>query len=183
MQQPLGPGLPMHERRASSQSMQSDMGNQNMNRNFMPPNGRGRGYPTPPYGTGPMPSPGMGYRQMSNSRPGPQGMQAGQFQQMPPGSPFNRGRNSPAVAHAQPNMQQQYVPGNQQMGYPGHPQMNPQQYQVRELFSSFSCSRCEHQAGVWRHGGWAAAGREAAAFQQSSMTNPGLFRTLRINVP
>lgn len=128
MQQPLGPGMPMHERRASSQSMQSGMGDQNMGRNFMPPNGRGRGYPQPGYGQ-PMPSPGMGYRQMSNSRPGPQGPQ---FQQGPPGSPFaGRGRNSPAIAHAQPNMQQQYMPGQQQMGYQGYPQMGPQQHQVR----------------------------------------------------
>lgn len=134
MQQPLGTGIPMHERRASSQSMQSDMSNQNMGRNFMPPNGRGRGYPQPPYGA-PMPSPGMGYRTMSNSRPGPQGMQGNQFQQMPPGSPFNRGRNSPAVSHPQPSMQQQYVPGNQQMGYSGYPQMGPQQHQVRPSLS------------------------------------------------
>lgn len=134
---PLGPGIPSHERRTSSQSMHGN--------NFMPPTGRGRGFAQTPYGQA-MPSPGMGYRQMSNSRPGPQSMPPGQFQQMPPGSPFGRGRNSPAVAHAQPNMQQQqqqqqpYMPGNQQMGYQGYPPMGPQQHQVcRALFTLHYC--------------------------------------------
>lgn len=131
---PLGPGIPAHERRTSSQSMHGDM-----NRNFMAPNGRGRGgYPQQPYGGQPMPSPGMGYRQMSNSRSGPPNMPPGGFQQMPPGSPFGRGGSSPAVRNAQPNMpqqQQQYMPGNQQIGYQGYQQMGPQQHQVRQIFS------------------------------------------------
>lgn len=110
-QAPLGPGYPtMHERRTSSQSMHGDHANmQNMNRNnFAPtaPNGRGRGLTPQPYG---LSSPAQNYRPLPNQ---PRSGMAPQFQQQIPGSPYGRGRNSPAPSHAQ----MQY-PG-QNYGYP-----------------------------------------------------------------
>ncbi|KAK5169473.1 uncharacterized protein LTR77_005449 [Saxophila tyrrhenica] len=120
---PLGPGMPMHERRVSSQGMHGDP---NMNRNFQAPNGRGRGFQGP-YAAQ---SPGMQYRQMPGGPPRPGSGMPPQFQTgMPPGSPYNRGRNSPALPHQQPNMQpqhmsnpQMYGGGYQGMGGQGHPQ-------------------------------------------------------------
>ena len=141
----MGPGIPMHERRQSSQSMHSDP---NMNRNFAPPNGRGRGYPPQPYG---MPSPAQNYRQLpGQARPGPNMGQHFQGQgQMPPSSPFNnRGRNSPAIQHQQPSMPQQHMGGNPQMGYGGYPQqMGPQQYSVSSNFLSVNVCTAQSRAG------------------------------------
>lgn len=113
---PLGPGMSTaHERRPSSQSMHSDMSNQgmNINRNFVPNSGRGRGFP-PQQPFGQAPSPGPAFRQMTNQS-GPRNMP--QFP--PPNSPYGRGRGSPAVPHAQPQMP------HPQMGY-GYPNMGPQ---------------------------------------------------------
>lgn len=102
-------GQPTHERRASSQSAYSDVGGPRPN--FVPQAGRGRGgYPQAPYNN--MPSPAQNYRQMSNQPRAP-GM-AQQFSQGAQGSPYNRGRNSPAQPPAQPHMPQ--------MQYPGYPQ-------------------------------------------------------------
>jgi translation initiation factor 4G len=120
-QGPLGPGGPsMHERRQSSQSMQGDMSNPNMQNMRGPymqggPAGRGRGgFPGQPYGG--MPSPGMGYRQPSGGPPGPRQSMPPQFQPggPTPNSPYMRA-GSPAVNHARPNMQQ--------YGYPQHSQV------------------------------------------------------------
>lgn len=120
---PLGPGgIPMHERRTSSQSMHGGS-------NFVPQNGRGRGFPQQPYG---MPSPGpQNFRASTGAPPRGQNMPQ-QFQgSMPPGSPYMRGRNSPALPHQQPNMPQHMQP-NQQMGYgygmPSQGYPNPNMY-------------------------------------------------------
>lgn len=113
-------GQHSHERRASSQSAYSEAGGPRSN--FVPQAGRGRGaYPQAPYGQQ-MPSPAQNYRQMSNQPRAP-GM-AQQFSQGPQGSPYNRGRNSPAQPPAQPQMQ--YPPYPQHLGaappmYPGMP--------------------------------------------------------------
>jgi len=128
---PLGPGMPTaHERRPSSQSMHSDMSNQgmNINRNFVPNSGRGRGFP-PPQPFGQAPSPGPAFRQMTNQS-GPRNMP--QFP--PPNSPYGRGRGSPAVPHAQPQMP------HPQMGY-GYPNMGPQGVST---FFPLSSSCCAH---------------------------------------
>lgn len=121
-----------HERRPSSQSMQSELSNQgmnpNMNRNFQP-QGRGRG------GYGPnqqfMGSPGPNFRP-SPSQPGRQ--MPSNFQQGgAPGSPFNRpaARASPSPMPAQPNMSQ-----GPQMHYGGYNQHHPQHNQVNPPFLS-----------------------------------------------
>ncbi|WPH02167.1 Hypothetical protein R9X50_00502200 [Acrodontium crateriforme] len=123
---PLGPNTPMHERRTSSQSMQSDMSNPSMNRQF-PPNGRGRGgYPNQQFGMG---SPAQNFRPLpGQARPAntPQ-----QFHQQAPNSPYGRPRvpASPANMPSQPHMPQQHMGGNPQMQYGGYPQqpMHPQQ--------------------------------------------------------
>ncbi len=124
---PLGPGMPSHERRVSNQSMHGDP---NMNRNFAPPNGRGRSFQAP-YASQ---SPGMPYRQMPGGPPRPGSNMPPQFQSMPPGSPYNRGRNSPALPHQQPNMPPQHMGGNQQMGYGGgYPPMGGQGHPVSQI--------------------------------------------------
>lgn len=111
----------MHERRQSSQSMQNDMGNQNMSnmsRNFAPPAGRGRGFqPQPPYG--PIPSPGLNYRQMAGQPRPPSNVQ--HFQQGA-NPQYMQGRNSPALRNAQPHMPPQHNPQMQHYGQ----HMNPQ---------------------------------------------------------
>lgn len=117
----VGPGMPpMHERRQSSQSMQSDMSNsgmqQNMNRNFVPPAGRGR--PQPQFNG--MPSPGPNFR--PNPAQGRPNMPP-HFGQ-PPSSPY-AGRASPAFRPA--SMQQPQMPYG---GYQPHmsQQMSQQMY-------------------------------------------------------
>ncbi|SMQ49013.1 unnamed protein product [Zymoseptoria tritici ST99CH_3D7] len=124
--------LPMHERRASSQSMQSEVSNQgmnpNMNRQNFQPQGRGsgRGYQQ---GQQFMSSPGPSFRNMNN-QPGRPNMPPAFQQGQAPGSPFNRpaARGSPSPMPAQPNMQQGHMGPNHQMQYPGYPHhLNPQQ--------------------------------------------------------
>ncbi|KAK3679462.1 hypothetical protein LTR78_001023 [Recurvomyces mirabilis] len=128
-QPPLGPGMPsMHERRQSSHS---DMSNsnmqQNMNRNFMPPGGRGRGFPNQPYGG--MPSPGPNYRSMSGQQATRPNMPP-QFQPGPqPGSPFMRS-GSPAVNHPRPSMPS--------YGY-SHQQVNITHFPVSSPTSQSKC--------------------------------------------
>ncbi|KAK4547614.1 hypothetical protein LTR36_000571 [Oleoguttula mirabilis] len=132
-QMPLGPGMPsMHERRQSSQSMHSDIGQpnmQNMNRGFAPQGGRGRGYPQQQFGT--MPSPGPNYRPLQGQAP--RATMAPQFQPQP-NSPYAAGRSSPAVRPAQPYQHQQHA--QMPYGYPQH--MNQQQ--VYPPFPSASLS-------------------------------------------
>ena len=125
----LGHNMPMHERRASSHSMQSDMSSHSMNRNFLSSNGRGRGgfAPQPPQQSYGISSPATASRQMSNPRAASAHLSGGpQFSAMPPGSPFNRGRHSPAIHPATPNMAniapQQYLHGNAPM-YPNYSHM------------------------------------------------------------
>ena len=104
LQMQPGQQVPMHERRASSQSHGGDIGGNNMRLNFVPQGGRGRGYPQAPYGS----SPGPGYRQLSTPRAPNMAQQFSQGSQNPP---FPRGgRNSPALPPAQPHM-----------GYGGYP--------------------------------------------------------------
>jgi len=113
-----------HLRRESSQSGHSDASaGMGMRGGFVPPNGRGRGGYMPQYGAAH--SPAQGYRQLSNSR-GPPNMQP-QFQgQQQMGNSF-RGRNSPALMHAQPHMPQG-MQNSPQMHYGGYPQhLGPQQ--------------------------------------------------------
>jgi translation initiation factor 4G len=123
-------GQQSHERRASNHSYNSDMSGRP---NFVPQGGRGRGgYQQGPYNNNNnnMPSPGPGYRQMSNQGQRAPGM-AQQFSQGPQGSPYNRGRNSPAQPPAQPHMpQMQYQGYPQHLGaappmYPGMPNFDP----------------------------------------------------------
>lgn len=114
-----------HERRPSSQSMQSEPSNQgmNMNRNFQPQAGRGRGggYQNQQF----MGSPGPNFRNAPN-QPG-RNMPPNFQQGGPPGSPFNRpaARASPSPMPAQPHMAQGH-----QMHYGGYNQhLNPQHQQ------------------------------------------------------
>lgn len=124
-------GIPAHERRASSQSMQSEMSNQGVNMNrppFTPQgNGRGRGFTqNQPY----MGSPSNNYRPMPGQG---RGQMPYQNQQRPPNSPFmGHSRPSPGPMPATPNMpggpmnhpqMQQYPYPGPQQGYP--PQMYP----------------------------------------------------------
>lgn len=98
----------MHERRTSSQSMQSDMSNnnmQNMNRQFMPPTGRGRGFPNPQFGNM---SPSTAYRQPNQQGPRPN---MSQFQPNP-SSPYMR-TSSPAMNHQRPAMPPYSYPNQQ----------------------------------------------------------------------
>jgi hypothetical protein len=105
-----------------------------MNRNFGPPNGRGRGFPPAAYG---MPSPGPNYRLPPGAQPRPGPNMGPQFQQqMPPGSPYSRGRNSPALPHGQPSMPPQHMAPNPQMAYGGYPQMGGQGHPVSSSFGS-----------------------------------------------
>ncbi|QIW95143.1 hypothetical protein AMS68_000661 [Peltaster fructicola] len=89
----------MHERRPSSQSMQS--GDSNMGRNYPPQAGRGRGGYPQQYGQ--MGSPAQGFRQLSN--PGRPGMNnqfsSGNVPQNAQFRPPNR-QQSPAIGHVQP---------------------------------------------------------------------------------
>jgi translation initiation factor 4G len=116
-------GQPSHERRASNNSYNSDMGPRP---NFVPQAGRGRGgYQSGPYNNNNnnnMPSPAQNYRQMSNQGQRAPNM-AQQFSQGPQGSPYNRGRNSPAQLPAQPHM-----PQMQYQGYPQHLGAAPPMY-------------------------------------------------------
>lgn len=127
---PLTPNVgPAHLRRESSQSGHGDMGNVGMGRGFNP-SGRGRGNFMPGGNYGASHSPAQAYRQLPNQHQhqhqhrGP-GNMGPSYQGQMGGSPY-RGRNSPAMMHAQPYMS----PGMQspQMHYGGHPQhLNPQQ--------------------------------------------------------
>lgn len=124
----------MHERRPSSQSMQSV--DSNMGRNFPQQAGRGRGYPQQPYGQG---SPAMAFRQPSN--PGRPGMNP-QFSSgnLPPNAQYGRPppnrQQSPAIGHVQPQMgygggypnQQMYMPQGYD-AYSGYYQPYPYQGQ------------------------------------------------------
>ncbi|KAK5125672.1 hypothetical protein LTR85_011946 [Meristemomyces frigidus] len=145
-QMPLGPGVPsMHERRQSSQSMQSDMSQSNMpnmNRGFAPQGGRGRGFPQQQFGT--MPSPGPNYRPLQQNQ-GPRPNMAPQFQP-PPNSPYAAGRSSPAVRHAQPYQHNQHA--QMPYGYPQH--MNQQQVYSPFHSASLSDSRVA-SASALRH--------------------------------
>ncbi|KAG9684104.1 ARM repeat-containing protein, partial [Aureobasidium melanogenum] len=124
---PLTPSSqPAHMRRPSTQSQHSDAG---MRSNFVPGNGRGRGFT--PGGYNPH-SPAQSHRPLPYQQRGPPNMppQAGMNQYGAPmaNSPGGayRGRNgSPAMAHAQPFMPQGMH--NQPQMYPGQPHLNPQQ--------------------------------------------------------
>ncbi|KAH0297457.1 hypothetical protein KCU74_g19885, partial [Aureobasidium melanogenum] len=124
---PLTPSSqPAHMRRPSTQSQHSDAG---MRNNFVPGNGRGRGFT--PGGYNPH-SPAQSHRPLPYQGRGPPNMppQAGMNQYGAPmaNSPGGayRGRNgSPAMAHAQPFMPQGMH--NQPQMYPGQPHLNPQQ--------------------------------------------------------
>lgn len=122
-----GQQIPMHERRASSQSHGGDMNANNMRPGFVPQAGRGRGYPQPPYGT----SPGPGYRQMATPR-APN--MAPQFSQGSQNSPFPRGgRNSPVVQHQQPQPHMQGYGG-----YPPHLGPNQPMYNMPAGFDPYA---------------------------------------------
>ncbi|KAK3625338.1 hypothetical protein LTR22_023593 [Elasticomyces elasticus] len=138
-QAPLGPTMPMHERRTSSQSMQGDMNQTNMqgmNRQYnMAPAGRGRGFPQQQFAAG-MPSPGSNYRQLPGQQGQRPGMPTGQFsQQAPmPSSPYMR-TGSPAVAHQRPNMPQYGYQSQQQMPY--QPQYDPYQGYYQPYYGQY----------------------------------------------
>ncbi|KAK4495733.1 hypothetical protein PRZ48_013001 [Zasmidium cellare] len=152
-QQPNMGALPMHERRPSSQSMQSEISNPGVNMARPPFNqqgaGRGRGYPNaqPQF----MGSPGPGYRPIPGSQGRPNMPSQFQGQGGPPGSPFQRGaRASPVPGNAQPHMPHM---GGNQMHYPGYPQhLNPQTH-VNHPFSSAlqPKSRSESTSSSLRH--------------------------------
>ncbi|CAD0098375.1 unnamed protein product, partial [Aureobasidium mustum] len=137
---PLTPSSqPAHMRRPSTQSQHSDAG---MRSNFVPGNGRGRGFT--PGGYNPH-SPAQSHRPLPYQQRGPPNMppQAGMNQYgapmaASPGGAY-RGRNgSPAMAHAQPFMPQ--AMHNQQM-YPGQPHLNPQQqamYGMQPPYDAYS---------------------------------------------
>ena len=121
---PMGP-MSMHDRRASSQSMHSDISNpsmSNMNRSsFGPQNaGRGRGFMPQPY----MGSPAPNFRPNPNQgRPN----MPPQFQQgpVPPGSPYQIARGSPQQSTAQP-MAPGHMASHSPMHYSGHqPHLGP----------------------------------------------------------
>lgn len=127
---PLTPSSqPAHMRRPSTQSQHSDAG---MRSNFVPGNGRGRGFT--PGGYNPH-SPAQSHRPLPYQGRGPPNMppQAGMNQYgapmaASPGGAY-RGRNgSPAMAHAQPFMPQGMH--NQPQMYPGQPHLNPQQQAI-----------------------------------------------------
>ncbi|THW27444.1 ARM repeat-containing protein [Aureobasidium pullulans] len=131
---PLTPSSqPIHMRRPSSQSQHSDAG---MRGNFVPGNGRGRGFT--PGGYNPH-SPAQSHRPLPyQGRNGPNmPPQAAQFQPgaAMAGSPGGgyRGRNSPAMMHAQP-----FMPQHQQPMHAGfQPHLNPQQQAIYGMQSPY----------------------------------------------
>lgn len=134
-QGPLTPGQqPAHIRRESTQSHNSDMSAGNMNRNFVPPQGRGRGGYMPQFSGA---SPAQNYRPLPSGQPrGPPNMQPqfqGQGQQM--GNQQFRGGNSPARMHAQPNIPQGMQHQMQYGGYPQH--LGPQQQSMYGMQAQF----------------------------------------------
>jgi translation initiation factor 4G len=136
--------LPAHERRTSSQSMQSEMSNQGMPRPGYPPQGRGSGRGFTPQQPPFMGSPGSQYRNMAGGQP-PRHMQAPFAQQgAPPGSPFQQGaRASPRPMNAQPQMPP--MGANQQMPYPGYAHQLHPQHQV--IISPLSSLLSSHPRG------------------------------------
>jgi translation initiation factor 4G len=138
---PLTPSSqPAHMRRPSSQSQHSDAG---MRGNFVPGNGRGRGFT--PGGYNPH-SPAQNHRPLPYQQRGPPNMppqggmnQYGAPMASSPGGAY-RGRNgSPAMAHAQPFMPQGMH--NQPQMYPGQPHLNPQQqalYGMQPPYDAYS---------------------------------------------
>ncbi|CAD0045331.1 unnamed protein product [Aureobasidium pullulans] len=111
---PLTPSSqPIHMRRPSSQSQHSDAG---MRGNFVPGNGRGRGF---------TPATARFLTRAAQFQPG--AAMAGS-----PGGGY-RGRNSPAMMHAQP-----FMPQHQQPMHAGfQPHLNPQQQAIYGMQSPY----------------------------------------------